>query len=132
MQSTLSRLFDQIEAPSPYLAVGERDRFLDAVEAEHAQHRPEYFLLRQRAFRIDIDGDARRQIEARLRHLGIAAVESEADAFFLRAFHPGKYLRALAGIDDGAEIGAQIERIADRERARALDHLFRKTVGMAR
>ena len=34
----------------------------------------------------------------------------------------------MAGIDDGAEIGAQIERIADRERARALDHLFRKTV----
>ena len=31
-------------------------------------------------------------------------------------------------IDDGAEIGAQIERIADRERARALDHLFREAV----
>src|SRR5262245_53829068 len=71
-------------AESVFGAVSKRDRFIDAVEGKHAQHRPKYLLLGQRAPGIDIDGDARRQVEAGPRHLAAAAVEREADAFLLR------------------------------------------------
>jgi hypothetical protein len=90
--------------------IGDGERFLLVGERDHGQHRPEDFLLR------DPHGVVRPEIERRAHEVALLARAPAADdrrAFLLGGFDIGQNLLDVARVDQRADLGRGIERMAD-------------------
>src|SRR6266516_6023578 len=115
----------------PVLSViGDPDRLLDGLAADHRKHRAEDFLARDRHAVVDVDEDRRLYPEAALelrsgRH--VAAV-CQSGALLLAGYDvPQDAVEGLSR-NDRSEVGGEIERNPDRDRPGAVNQALDELV----